>query len=169
VLLPSAILSVFCGAAVFGWRSLPAGDRRRRIWLALGVLVLAGLTAFIPSQVHRLRHTFDALGNQQRIQRDLVALVKSGAVSERCGPVAVPNHRPIPLLALRLRIDPGRIVDAQVTRVVRGTFLEPASPAVARAYILDPHDPHPLTAAVPAGFGLAASNRSWRVFELCGG
>ena len=168
VLLPSAILSVFCGAAVFGWRWLPAGDRRRRIWLGLGVVTVAGLGAFIPSQVHPLRHTFDALGQQQQIQGDLVALVKSGAIGQRCGPVAVPNHRPIPLLALQLHVDPGRIVDAQVTRAVRGTFVEPASPAVARAYILDPHDPHPLTAAVPPGFRLAAANRSWRVFERCG-
>jgi len=168
VLLPSAILSVFCGAGVFGWRWLASGDRRRRVWLGLGVVVVAGLAAFIPSQVHRLRHTFDALGQQQRIQDDLVALVTSGAVSERCGPVAVPNHRPVPLLALRLHVDPGRIIDAQVTRASRGTFLEPATPAVASAYILDPHDPHPLTAAVPAGFRLAAANRSWRVFERCG-
>jgi hypothetical protein len=167
VMLPAAILSVFCGAGAFGWLWLPRGDRRRLWWRAASLVVLAGLVAFIPSQVHRLNRTFDALGRQQRIQRDLVALVDDGSIGLRCAPVAVPNHRPVPLLALRLRVQPGRIIDAQVTPVVRGTFIEPASAAVAHDYILDPHDPHPLTASVPPGFRLTASNRSWRVYERC--
>ncbi|HWX23942.1 MAG TPA: hypothetical protein VN083_02830, partial [Vicinamibacteria bacterium] len=83
------------------------------------------------------------------------------------GPVGVPNHRPIPLLALRLQTSPANIVSSQVRELSRGTYLDPASRGVMEAYTLDPHDPHPLTAGVPPGFREVHSNRSWIVFERC--
>jgi hypothetical protein len=168
VLLPSAILATFCGAGAFGWMLVAHGERHRPWWLGLGVVVLIGLAAFIPAQAHRLSRTFDALGRQQRIETDLVSLVDKRAIGLRCPPVVVPNHRPVPLLALRLHVRPGRIVDAQVTQPPRGTYVQPASMAVAQLYILDKHDPHPLTARVPPGFRQTAANGSWRVFERCG-
>ena len=62
------------------------------------------LVAFTPSQVDRLQRTSHALDVQQRIRDDLGDLAASGAVSTRCGPIAVPNHRPVPLLAARLEV-----------------------------------------------------------------
>ncbi len=122
-----------------------------------------------PAQYRALHGELDALSRQQSIQRDLVALVHSGAISLRCGPVGVPNHRPIPLLALELKSSPANVVSAQARTIARGTYVQPASGDVRKEYILDKHDPGTLTATVPPGFALAATNRSWLVYRRCVG
>ena len=165
--LDSALLCVFCGAGAFGWRRLPVGDRRRRVWAIASVLLALALLAHVPGQYRSADRELDNLAAQQVIQDDLVALASSPALSPRCGPVGVPNHRPIPLLALRLRTSPDRVISAQVTQLARGTYVAPASAAVTARYTLDPHDPRRLTAAVPPGFRLVISNRSWDVYQRC--
>jgi hypothetical protein len=167
VFVIAALLAVFAAAGALGWRTMPTGDARRRRWQLVAAVVAVGLVAFIPSQAHRLDGTFDSLARQQRIQDDLVALVDHHQIGLRCGPIGVPNHRPIPLLALRLKTSPSNIVSAQVRQLSRGTYVDPADAEVKRDYTLDPHDPHPLVAAVPPGFVLSAENRSWRVYTRC--
>lgn len=146
LLLPAAVLAVFCGAAVtFG--KLPAA--------VVGVALLA----FVPAQVDRVERLRSALGTQREIRDDL------HAISERirCAPVAVPNHRAVPLLALWLERPPASIVSAQLERPDRGSYLDPASPRVERNFILDRNDPRRLDAEPPPGFAEAAANRSWRL------
>lgn len=167
--LGAAVLCIFCGAGVFGWTQLPAGDRRRRPWMAGSTVVALALLAYAPAGYRGLHHELDALARQQSIQGDLVALVHSGAISLRCGPVGVPNHRPIPLLALELKTSPANVVSEQARTIARGTYVQPASGEVKQDYILDPHDPGRLTAAVPPGFALTTSNRSWSVYQRCVG
>jgi hypothetical protein len=168
LLLPAAILAVFCGVGAFGWLALGRDDSRRRPWLALGVVVLLVLAVFAPSQYDRLRDTRRAIATQEQIRDDLVALVDDGTIEASCGPVAVPNHRPVPLLALRLEIPPSQVVSAQVRRTTSGTYVDATNARVARSFVLDKRDPHPLTAEVPRGFRPAGGNRSWRVFKRCG-
>jgi hypothetical protein len=165
--LASAILCVFCGAGVFGWRRLPVGDPRRRWWLAAGMLVAAALLAYGPAQYRSMHRELDKLARQQRIQGDLRALVDRRFITLRCGPVGVPNHAPIPLLALYLKTSPRKVVSAQVTAISAGEYLDPASREVERDYVLDPHDPY-LPVSVPPGFTEAHANRSWLIFERCG-
>jgi hypothetical protein len=166
--LAAALLCIFAGAGVFGWTLLPAGDRRRRWWmLGAGVVVLA-LLAYAPAQYRRAHRELSNLSNQQRIENDLLALVRAHTISLRCGEVGVPNHRPIPLLALRLQAAPARIVSAQVRSLRRGLYIDPASRYVETEFILDLHDPVEARAHVPTGFALAGANRSWRVYERCG-
>ncbi len=165
--LAAALLCIFCGAGVFGWRALPAGDRRRRPWIALGALIVLALLATAPSQYRTAERELGKLAAQERIEGDLEALVHSGAINLGCGPVGVPNHAPIPLLALYLRASPARIVSAEFGHIERGVYVDPASRAVEREYILDNHDPHePVT--IPPGFSAAGSNRSWLIFHKCG-
>jgi len=165
--LAAAILSVFCGAGVFGWLRLRPGDPRRRWWMAGGTLVLAALLAYGPAQYRSAHRELDKLATQQGIQADLLSLVDNHAISLRCGPVGVPNHAPIPLLALYLKASPVNIVSAQVAPISSGQYLDPASRQVEQDYVLDPHDPH-LPVSVPPGFTLARANRSWLVFQRCG-
>ncbi len=164
--LTSAILCVFCGAGVFGWTRLPPGDRRRRPWIAAGALVLVALIAFTPSQVKGAHREMRKLANQQSIQDDLLALVGDGAVNVRCGPIGVPNHAPVPLLALYLHTSPARILSAQVGTISRGQYVDPASKYVEQEYVLDPHDPH-RPVSVPPGFAETHANRSWLIFQRC--
>ncbi|HEX8714247.1 MAG TPA: hypothetical protein VF706_01660, partial [Solirubrobacteraceae bacterium] len=164
--LTAAILCVFCGAGAFGWTRLRPGDARRPWWMAAGALVLVALIAFTPSQVKSAHREMTKLSNQQSIQDDLLALVDDGAVSLRCGPIGVPNHAPVPLLALYLHASPARIVSAQVGSISHGQYIDPASKYVEDEYVLDPHDPHrPVT--VPPGFVESHANRSWLIFQRC--
>ena len=165
--LAGAILCVFCGAGVFGWTALPPGDPRRGPWMAAGAVVFVALLAYLPGQVRSAHKELSNLAHQQSIQDDLLALVDSKQIALKCGPVGVPNHAPIPLLALYLKARPSLIVSAEAHPIEAGTYVDPASTEVEHDYILDPRDPHPLTASVPPGFTEIAANRSWFVFQRC--
>ena len=162
----AAILCVFCGAGVFGWTLLARGDSRRRWWMAGGLIVLVALVAYAPSQYRSAHSQLDKLAMQQHIEGDLVALVHDRAIGLECGPVGVPNHAPVPLLALYLRTSPANVISAQVNQLSYGTYVDPASVEVERDYVLDPHDPH-LAVSVPPGFTESATNRSWLIFRRC--
>jgi hypothetical protein len=169
LLLPAAILAIFCGAGAFGWASLPRGDRHRRLWAWFGVATLVLLVVFGPAQADRLTALRRALARQDGIQHDLAALVRvpPGAIAPSCAPVTVPNHRPVPLLALQLDVHPRAVVSAQEHRPTRGTWVEPTTGAVARDYILDPRDLDKRIAPPPPGFRRAGADGSWRVFTRC--
>jgi hypothetical protein len=164
--LTAAILCLFCGAAAFGWSALPAGDRRRAAWMGVGAVVLVALVASTPAQLRSAHRELAKLSRQQSIQSDLLELVKSGAISLRCGPVGVPNHAPIPLLALYLGARPGLIVSAEASPIARGVYVDPASREVETEYVLDAKDPH-AQVSIPPGFGETATNRSWLIFKRC--
>ena len=117
--LPAALLCVFCGAGLCGWLLLEREDPRRRWWMVGAALVLLALVAYIPSQYHTDHKELNELALQQRIQDDLVALVHSRAVAARCEPIGVPNHAPIPLLALYLGTSPQEIVSAEASPIDR--------------------------------------------------
>ena len=164
--LTAAILCVFCGAGVFGWTRLAAADERRRWWMVAGALVLVALVAFAPSQYKSAHREMDKLARQQSIQSDLLALVDDHSISLRCGAVEVPNHAPVPLLALYLKTSPANVVSGQVSTVSDGVYVDPASKQVEDDYVLDPHDPH-RPVDVPPGFTETHANRSWLIFQRC--
>jgi hypothetical protein len=164
--LAAAILCVFCGAGVFGWTRLDRRDPRRRWWMAGGALALAALLAYGPTQYRSAHREMDKLARQQSIQDDLLALVDDRSITLRCGPVGVPNHAPIPLLALYLKTSPANVISAQVTPIASGVYVDPASREVEEDYVLDPHDPH-LPVSVPPGFTEVNANRSWLIFQRC--
>jgi hypothetical protein len=164
--LAAAILSVFCGAGAFGWTCLQRGDPRRRWWMAGGALVLAALLAYSPSQYRSAHRELDKLAAQQSIEGDLLALVDDHSINLRCGPVGVPNHAPIPLLALYLETSPKNIVSLQVGHIASGVYVDPASRDVEQDYVLDPLDPHEAV-SVPPGFTEVNTNRSWLIFQRC--
>jgi len=167
LLVSAAILCIFCAAGALGWMELGAGERRRRWWQAAGAIVGVALLAFVPAQYHRLSRLRSTLERQEAIQGDLAQLVRAGTIGVRCPPLVVPNHRPVPLLALWLDVEPARIVSAQGHAPTGGSFITPATPAVARDYVLDPRDPVQRLAAPPGGLAPAGANRSWRVLTRC--
>jgi hypothetical protein len=166
--LAAAIGCVFCGAAVFGWMLLPPGHRGRRWWGAAAAVVAVGLVVSIPSQYKTDHHGLQALARQQQIQDDLETLVDEGAITARCEPIGVPNHAPIPLLALRLEAPPAQVVSAQVRTITHGTYVDPADEEVRREYVLNRNDPHesvPVTP--PPGFTATRTSRDWLIFQRC--
>jgi hypothetical protein len=165
--LTAAILCLFCGAGAFGWIALAKDDRRRTPWMAAGAIVLVALVATLPGEIRSAHKELSKLAHQESIQSDLLALVKSKAIALKCGPVGVPNHAPVPLLALYLKGRPGLIVSAEAHQIEEGTYVDPATIEVEHDYILDPKDPH-AAVSIPPGFAAAQSNRSWLIFEKCG-
>jgi hypothetical protein len=163
LLLPAALLAVFCGAGAFGWLALPRDHEWRRRWIAIGSVVLAAFVAFAPSQLDRIDDLRTSMGTQQEILSDLHDLTDDFT----CRPVAVPNHRPAPHVSLWTGIPPGQIVSAQLQRPERGVYVDPASERVLRNFTLDPRDPKKLTASVPPGFKALAANESWRLYARC--
>jgi hypothetical protein len=164
--LAATILSIFCGAGSFGWMALPKGDPRRGAWMVLGGVVLVALLASLPAQLRSADRELSKLTQQQQIQDDLLAFSSDGAISMRCGPVGVPNHALIPLLALYLEAPPSRIVNAQVRQVRKGSYLDPATPQVEDEYVLNERDRNP-PVSIPPGFTETATNRSWILFKRC--
>jgi hypothetical protein len=164
--LIAAILCVFAGAGVFGWISLARGDPRRGWWIAAAALALVALAAYVPSQYRSAHRELDNLGRQQHIEADLLALVDNHAINLSCGPVGVPNHAPIPLLALYLETSPRNIISAQLGHIASGIYVDPASKAVEKDYVLDPRDPVKAV-SVPPGFTETRANRSWLIFRRC--
>jgi hypothetical protein len=160
---PGVILAIFCGAGAFGWAELPPRHPWRRWWAWFGVVTLLGLVVFLPGQATRIGHLRDALHIQDAIQDDLHALTPAMP----CTPVTVPNHRPVPLLALWLDEAPDRIPVAQEQRPRRGVYVVPSTRRVARRYILDPRDLDQRIPPPPAGFAPRATNASWRLFANC--
>ena len=174
-MLAAVILAIFCGAGVFGWMKLPREHPARPWWMGFGALVAVAFVVFAPGQLDRLEKLQDSIAVQEEIRDDLKAIADSGASDEGCEPVTVPNHRPVPLLALWLDRRPSEIVtavreeDGELVRVEpeAGYFFDPASPGVEENFTLDPNDPGELTAPVPRGFAEVDRNASWVLYARC--
>jgi hypothetical protein len=163
VLLAGALLAIFAGAGAFGWLDLRRGAQRTW-WARFGALALVVAALFVPNQVARIDRLSDALAIQEAIQGDLGRVVRDGVP---CEPLAVPNRRPVPLLALWLTRDPGGFVDAQSEPLASGTYLAPRTSRVARAYILDRRDRDRRVPPPPPGFRTVRANASWIAAASC--
>jgi hypothetical protein len=163
LLLTATVLAIFAGAGVFGWLDLLPGAQRTW-WARFALLALIGLVVFVPGQVRRIDRLDKALSTQEAIQGRLGDLVGDGVP---CGPLAVPNRRPIPLLALWLDRDPGTIADAQAAVPPRGTYIVPRTAQVARDYILDRRDRDRRVPRPPANYRQVRENVDWSLLSRC--
>jgi hypothetical protein len=168
LLLPAAMLAIFFGFASLWWLELPRGRLRSRWTIAAVVLLVAFVGSTATHQRDKLDSLRDGIQLRGAIQDDLRDLVRdqpTASLLERCEPVYVPNHRPVPVLAYYLDRDPAEIVSAQLERPTRGVFVSPATPAVREKFVLDPRDPKRVSVpARPAGFTRAGGNDSWTVY-----
>lgn len=165
LLLPATILAVFAGAGVLGWRALGRDDPWRRPWMAFAALVAVLAVVVTPSQLDRLGDLRAALERQDAIVADLQPLVTARA---DCGPIAVPNRRPVPHLALWTGAPASSFVVAQDEPIAReGIYLRPSSPAVARDFILDRRDLDRSVAPPPPGMPRAGRGAFWTVWGTC--
>lgn len=171
--LAAAMLALFAALAALGWTTgaSDAGGPPRGPWRIAGLALIFAFGLFAPTQANRLSDLRADIAARDRIQADLLDLVRSDAAEAalvRCGTLYVPNHRPVPALAYWTQTRPRQIVSAQLERPARdGLFLAPADDEVERLSVLDPKDPKRLNAEVPARYRLAARNRSWLLYRGC--
>ncbi len=169
--LAAAMLALFAALAAVGWTALERTHAARRRWLLGGLGVIAGLIAFSPMQLDRLDFLRDDVAKRDRIQADLLELVRSPEGADAfggCAPIYVPNHRAVPSLAYWTDTRPAEIISAQLERPASdGLYLDPANAEVERLGVLDPKDPKRLDAEVPSGYRLVARNRSWNLYSGC--
>ncbi len=167
-MLAAAILAIFVGVALLGWRLLAPDHPWRRRWQVFAALVAAMFVIWLPNQWDLDSRVDTDLTNQARIENDLTDLVDAGAFEPLCGKIAVPNHRAVPRLAFGLDVEPTEIVSASEEAVPkRGYFVAPADAFVIHNFILDPNDPTDPTFPPPKGFRRVASNESWVVYRRC--
>ena len=149
------------------WR---AGDPRRRWWMAAGALVLVALRRLHARRSTKARTAKWTNWRASRASRTTCwRSCDDHSITLRCGPVGVPNHAPVPLLALYLKTSPANVVSAQVgddrrRRVRRpgeqggrrGLRARPARPAPPgqRAAGLRRGARQPLVADLPALLGM---------------
>jgi hypothetical protein len=162
LLLPATLLAIFAAAGVFGWLELPRTDPWRARWIAGAALTAVAMLAFVPSQADRIRNTRAALVAQTRILDELRDL----APRARCATVTVPNRRAVPQLALWTDRRPGDILSAQEAGRYAGSSFVPASPEVARQFVLDARDQDKTLPPAPP---VAPSVRGayWRLYDDC--
>jgi hypothetical protein len=167
-MLAAAILAIFVGVALLGWRLLEPDHPWRRPWQVFAALVALMFLVWLPNQWDLDSRVDTDLTNQARIENDLANLVDDGAFQPLCGKVAVPNHRAVPRLAFGLDVEPTQIVSASEEELPeRGYFVAPASDFVIHNFILDPNDPTDPSFPVPDGFREVARNDSWVVYRRC--
>lgn len=174
-MLAAAILFIFTGAAVLGWRLLEPGHRLRRIWQVAAAITVALWLIWLPNQYDLLKTVDTDLSDQALVERDLEALVDDGAFEGTdgqqvaCLPISVPNHRAVPRLAFWLDIRPSDVISvAAETQPADGLFLAPARDFTIENFILDPGDETRTDTRPPAGFEEVARNRSWALYSGCG-
>lgn len=167
-MLAAAILAIFAGVGLLGWRLLEPGHPWRRRWQVFAAIVLAMFLLWLPNQWDLDSRVDTDLTNQARIESDLTDLVDAGAFEPLCGEIAVPNHRAVPRLAFGLDVKPTQIVSASEEGTPeRGYFVAPASSFVIHNFILDPKDPTKPSFPPPPGFEEVARNKSWVVYRRC--
>ena len=116
----------------------------------------------------RAHRELDKLARQQRIEGDLLALVEDRAITLRCGPVGVPNHAPVPLLALYLKTSPANVVSARGRRTsTRGDLRRPGRAEKSKKTTCSTRATRTQPVSVPPGFSESARNRSWLIFQRC--
>lgn len=173
LLLPAVLLALLAAVALVGFtRPVLRGRAAYAAAVATGAL----LVAFGPGQVDRIDRLRDAITTQTEILTDLRDLTEprriyeypggAGAIANACLPLAVPNQRSVPQLALWLDVDPSAIVVAQQDGVPgQGTYVRPATAAVAGQFILDRRDRTRAIPQPPPGFSPRGGNRSWTVSD----
>lgn len=164
-LLPIAALLILLAALTLtGWRaerSIPFG----RVWAVGAFAGAIGLLAMLPAQFGRIDRLTAALERQQFTVDELRVLVARAP----CGPIAVPNRRAVPLVALWTGKSAHEIRTTQDEGApARGSYLLPPTKAAADAFILDSRD---RTRAIPQpapGFRQLVRTDRWILAARCG-
>ena len=152
-----------CAHALTGWRSEPSIPIGRAWFAAVAVLVV-GMAALAPAQIRRIDRLQSSLRTQETAVAELEALVRRAP----CGPIAVPNRRAVPLVALWTDRPAAGVVTTQDQGVpARGSYLLPSSEQAANEFILDARDRDRAIPPAPPSYEELDRTTKWVLTARC--
>ncbi|WCB92323.1 hypothetical protein DSM104299_01015 [Baekduia alba] len=163
LMFPATLLAIFAAAGICAWTELPRADPWRTRWMALAALTVVGMVVFVPSQVTRLKNTRSALIAQTHILDELHDLAVDHLPSDPSCAVWVPNRRAVPQIALWTDRRAAVIHSAQEDGRYGLPAFVPASPAIARQFVLDPSDADKTLPPNPPQATEGVARRHWRL------
>jgi hypothetical protein len=161
----TALLAIFFGNLVVGWRSLRP-SRLRTAWMLAGLAAAGSVLAGAPGQLRALASDRSAFGGQSRVIADLARLTRPAPLRralKACLPVATP-YRVVPMLAYDIGERPRTLTTQNAGLPAFGAIVLPNSATAAAlfethrflAYSLERH-----------GYELLAQNASWKIWTRC--
>src|SRR4051794_1496792 len=170
LLVPSAMLALFCGAGVGTFEWLPAGRAR----LAIAAVVAAGVVAALVGGAPAARDGIDF--NRERVAGDKQirdALLRMADVAKArglagCAPLATATHRAIPLLAYALDRRPSQIHVVLPAKQRSGLlFAAPPATLVGDVGLLPGVTIRSQELVPPKSFDQLGKNRWWTLAARC--
>lgn len=174
LLVPAAMLIVFCAFGLAGWTMLKRG-LVRRVWAAGAMLLTVYGVASAAANVS-LTSIVTELGFRDDSHTSLVAILDAPAVRRalHCGPVSVPNHKLMPDALWLLDRDPSGVIARSqaddnptlAARIRYGVALYPLGLAVTRYALVSDAD-NPLDQVPLLGFTRVAHTEYYAAYARC--
>ncbi|WP_259315863.1 hypothetical protein [Capillimicrobium parvum] len=161
---PAILLSLFYGAAVFGWQLLPKHASARRWWMGIGAFALLLSLVFIPKQLSMLRDLDQRFAADSHLYADLRKAAEAPKVKAAfavCAPLSTADHRPIPYFRFWAAGPPGSVGTVRGHASPLGElFLQPRHTKYAKRF----YKKNFPKATAPARYTRIYRNRSYAVF-----
>jgi hypothetical protein len=170
LLVPSAMLALFCAVVLVGWRDVEPG-RARVGWIAAAVILAAALALSVPDDRERLLTVDRATDARRSLESSLLDVVDDPAAREpleRCSPVSVAGFRLVPLVAWWRERDLHDVLDPyDGRRAGSDVYVTVSGPAVGRSYLLQQGEERGALRPLPPGLRRRAANGTWAVHARC--
>jgi hypothetical protein len=161
----TALLAIFYGNLVMGWRTLRP-SRLRTAWMLAAIPAAACVIASAPHQLRALASDRTTFSAQSAVIADLGKLTRAGSVRASlaaCKPVAAP-YRVVPILAYDIGQRPRALTTQNAGIPSYGALVLPNSAVAASlfethrflSYSLERH-----------GYELLTQNSSWKIWTRC--
>jgi hypothetical protein len=170
LLVPSAMLALFCAVVLTGWRDVERG-RARAGWIGAAVVLAAALAFSVPDDRERLLAVDRATDARRSLESSLLDVVDDPAARrplERCSPVSVAGFRLVPLVAWWRDRDLHDVLDPYDGR--RGqsdVYVTVSGPDRSRSYLLQQGEEQAALRPLPTGLRRRAANETWAVHARC--
>ena len=169
LLVPSAMLALFCAVALVGWRDAERGPARIG-WIAVAAGVAVALVVSAPDDRERLLAVDRATDARRSLESRLLAVVDEPAAREsleRCSPVSVAGFRLVPLVAWWAERDLDEVLDPYDARRTSDVYVTVSDPALSRSYLLQPVEERAALRPLPLSLERRAANETWAVHARC--
>jgi len=170
LLVPSAMLALFCAVVLVGWRDVGRGPWRLG-WIAAAVALATAVALSVPDERDRLVAVDRATDARRSLESRLLDVVDEPAAREaleRCSPISVAGFRLVPLVAWSSDRGLDDVLDPYDSgRAASEAYVTISDPALSRSYLLQPGEEQAALRPLPPGLERKAANETWAVHARC--